>query len=63
MPETIEARELIVKWKERTGTSYEHLALMVGSSKQFVYDAISGRNRSAAANTLLLNIIKMFDIK
>ncbi len=63
MPETKDARELIAKWKSETSTSYDQLAVMAGVSKQTVYDAITGRNKSATANTLLLNIIKMFDIK
>lgn len=63
MPETVEVRERILKWKEDNNVSYQQLALMVGKHKQEVYDAITGRNKAPAANQILLKIIQMFDIK
>lgn len=63
MPETSEVRERILAWKETNNVSYQQLALLVGRSKQEVYDAIVGRNKAPGANQILLKIIQMFDIK
>lgn len=63
MPETVEARDRILKWKEESNVSYQQIGLMIGKHKQVVYDAITGRNKSPEANTILLKIIQMFDIK
>lgn len=63
MPETKQAREVILKWKEENNVSYQQIGTMVGKHKQVVYDAITGRNKSPEANVTLLKIIQMFDIK
>lgn len=63
MPETVEARERILHWKEENNVSYQQIGLMVGKEKQEVYDAIVGRNKSPESNRILLKIIQMFGIK
>lgn len=63
MPETTEARDRIISWKEENNVSYQQIALMVGKHKQEVYDAVMGRNKSPEANKILLRIIQMFGIK
>lgn len=62
MPETNEVRERILKWKDENNVSYQQLAVMVGKSKQEVYDAITGRNTAPGANQLILKIIQMFGL-
>lgn len=63
MPETTEAREKIMKYKNENNVSYEQLSLMTGYSKSNLYDAVTGRRKNAAANQIILKIIQMFDIK
>lgn len=63
MPETVEARDRILHWKEENDVSYQQIGLMIGKHKQEVYDAITGRNKSPEANKILLKIIQMFGIK
>lgn len=62
MPETLTAREKIIKYKDEKGYSYQNLADMVSCSKQEVFDAVAGKRKTTKANTIIADLLKVFGL-
>lgn len=62
MPETLTAREKIIKHKEENQYSYQILADMISCNKQEVYDAVAGRRKTPKSNKIIADLLKVFDL-
>lgn len=62
MPETKNARQKILDYKEQKKYSYQNLADMVSVSKQEVYDAVTGKRQTDKAHEILADLLKVFGL-
>lgn len=63
MPETKEAREKILEFKENKNITYEQLGLMINKTPVYVQEVLTGKKTGPRANELILKIIQMFGVK
>lgn len=63
MPETLSARDKIVKYLSENDISFADIATMYGLAKQDVGDYLSGRKKNPAGNKLIIRIISDFKIR
>lgn len=62
MPETLKAREVLLKYKNDNDITYEQLSLMCGYKKQEIQRALTGERKGATENTIILKLIQMFGL-
>ncbi|MGM0214912.1 hypothetical protein [Enterococcus sp. AZ109] len=62
MPETAILREKILEYKEENDLSYRTMALVIGSNKQEVYYAVTGKRTTKKSNLLLTKLLKAYGI-
>ncbi|MCR8969303.1 XRE family transcriptional regulator [Facklamia sp. 7083-14-GEN3] len=62
MPETIEARQRVLDYKDENKISYEQLAIMTGYSKPEIHKALTGKSQTPYSNKIILKLIQMFGL-
>ncbi|MGF3114752.1 XRE family transcriptional regulator [Facklamia sp. P12937] len=62
MPETIEARQRVLDYKNQNKISYEQLAVMTGYSKPEIFNALTGKSNTPKSNQIILKLIQMFGL-
>lgn len=62
MPETMEARQRVLDYKNQNKISYEQLAVMTGYTKPEIHMALTGKSDTPKSNQIILKLIQMFGL-